>query len=414
MKGQVKTFNNHQFHTNTYEIGSKSGGVKYYKKTEKKTVINSNKDTKNQYNIISNKNYSRRGNFPEREISSVTHVVREKRPYSSTSSNLQKNKGIIANKNVYTHSISSTRNMNKSEDGKRRIENDRNFRKIEKVTKIIKNIPINKPPIIKKKEIEEKTEKKELIDNYQYHETKNIKNTNPRFFVIVEHKRLGGPVGGIYQETYMERKVFSEGSNRPQITEQNSKISTAEAQKRLISNKSEANLLRNRFIVTNPEASETTVNKRTTKTTTTTTTTKNEGPKVKSETITQQKKITRRASGKQSTEVTTKTEIKGEKHEKPEEKLTTRSSRTTTEKVGNAGSGKKVQQSSTTTTTTKTTTTTTTKKGGNASENTGIKVETKKETKIEKKGGEVVEGGASSIRKKYAKGKREFQITKAV
>ena len=274
--------------------------------------------------------------------------------------------------------------------------------------------PVRQPEPHVQETIIIKKKRKEYLDNYQYHETKNIKNTNPRFFVIVEHKRLGGPVGGIYQETYMERKVFSEGSNRPQITEQNSKISTAEAQKRLISNKSEANLLRNRFLVTNPEASETTVNKRTTKTTTTTTTTKNEGPKVKSETITQQKKVTRRASGKQSTEVTTKTEIKGEKHEKPEEKLTTRSSRTTTEKVGNAGSGKKVQQSSTTTTTTKTTTTTTTKKGGNASENIGTKVETKTETKIEKKGGEVVEGGASSIRKKYAKGKREFQITKAV
>ena len=210
MKGQVKTFNNHQFHTNTYEIGSKSGGVKYYKKTEKKTVINSNKDTKNQYNIISNKNYSRRGNLPEREISSVTHVVREKRPYSSTSSNLQKNKGIIANKNVYTHSISSTRNMNKSEDGKRRIENDRNFRKIEKVTKIIKNIPINKPPIIKKKEIEEKTEKKELIDNYQYHETKNIKKEKKK--TTVNHRRLCEP---FYHTIINNSKRYNSYTERP-------------------------------------------------------------------------------------------------------------------------------------------------------------------------------------------------------
>lgn len=36
-----------------------------------------------------------------------------------------------------------------------------------------------------------KTKRKEYLDNYQYHEAKNIKNAVPRFKVTVEIKRLG-------------------------------------------------------------------------------------------------------------------------------------------------------------------------------------------------------------------------------
>ena len=79
--------------------------------------------------------------------------------------------------------------------------------------------PVREPePRVEEKIIQTK-KKKEYLDNYQYHETKDIKNPNPRFQVIVEHQRLGDIIGGTFEETSLQRQVFSQGSNRPQITE---------------------------------------------------------------------------------------------------------------------------------------------------------------------------------------------------
>ena len=73
-------------------------------------------------------------------------------------------------------------------------------------------------PRVEEKIVQTK-KKKEYLDNYQYHETKNIKNPNPRFQVVVEHQRLGDIIGGTFEETTYQRQVFSQGSNRPQLTE---------------------------------------------------------------------------------------------------------------------------------------------------------------------------------------------------
>ena len=45
-------------------------------------------------------------------------------------------------------------------------------------------LPRTKSEIVEEK-IEIKKKRKEYLDNYQYHETKNIKNPNPRFQVVV-------------------------------------------------------------------------------------------------------------------------------------------------------------------------------------------------------------------------------------
>jgi hypothetical protein len=53
-----------------------------------------------------------------------------------------------------------------------------------------------------------KKKRKEYLDNYQYHETKVIRNPKPRNTSYVEHKRLGDIVGGTVEHTTYERQFF--------------------------------------------------------------------------------------------------------------------------------------------------------------------------------------------------------------
>ena len=71
----------------------------------------------------------------------------------------------------------------------------------------------------KPKRVEEtiimKRKKKEYLDNYQYHETKNLKNKKP---AVVIHERLGGPVGGTVEEISYQKTTLrggNAGKNRP-------------------------------------------------------------------------------------------------------------------------------------------------------------------------------------------------------
>ena len=56
--------------------------------------------------------------------------------------------------------------------------------------------------------IVQKKKRKEYLDNYQYHETKVIRNPKPRNTSYVEHKRLGDIVGGTYEQTTYERQIL--------------------------------------------------------------------------------------------------------------------------------------------------------------------------------------------------------------
>ena len=104
--------------------------------------------------------------------------------------------------------------------------------------------PVREPsPRVEEKIVITK-KKKEYLDNYQYKETKNIKSKNPRYQVIVEHKRLGDPIGGTFEETSYQRQIFAQGSSRPQIVEQTKTVTaTGSAEPKLRANKSEARLV---------------------------------------------------------------------------------------------------------------------------------------------------------------------------
>ena len=249
-------------------------------------------------------------------------------------------------------------------------------------------------PRIEEKIVQTK-KKKEYLDNYQYHETKEIKNKNPRFQVIVEHQRLGDIIGGTFEETSYQRQVFAQGSNRPQLTEKTTtvtKTGSATGQPTLRGNKSQVVLTKTKITGSAPQQ---TTGKRTTTTTTTTTKTSQRGgnPATGGKEKVTETSMKRRSEGtgsKTETKTETKTTTSGRGGESSTTTKTT--TRTTAQKPAES---KTTQQ----TTTTKTTTRTTKTSGGDG----GSKTETTV-TKTETSGGDAGAGG-SSIRKKYAKGR---------
>ena len=273
------------------------------------------------------------------------------------------------------------------------------------ITKIDAPRPLPKPKTPKplrapEPRIEEKIiikkKRREYLDNYQYHETKDIKNPNPRFHVYVEHKRLGDVIGGTFEETSYQRQVFAQGSNRPKITEKKTKITTTGTanQPKLNTNKSEA-LLKKANMPGGDKSSTTT-----TKTTTTRTTRQRGGnPKTATggkEKITETSVKNRREGTGSKTETRTekKTTTTGTRGGETSSSTTTK---TTTKTTSNADGGAATSETKTTSTTTKTTTTTTKTEGDEG------KSETKTETKTEKT--ESSGGAGGSIRMKYSKKK---------
>ncbi len=92
----------------------------------------------------------------------------------------------------------------------------RNFVKFESKLGTEKETDMTKIAGIKKtREIQPRTEekiiqkkkKKEYLDNYQYHETVDIKHPKPNRISIVAHKRLGDIIGGSEEITTYEREV---------------------------------------------------------------------------------------------------------------------------------------------------------------------------------------------------------------
>ena len=100
-------------------------------------------------------------------------------------------------------------------------EKEKNLQKIEEAPK-----PKPKPKPVARPRVEEKIIQKkkriEYLDNYQYHETKNIKN--PKRKSIVTHQRLGDIVGGVYEEhTYQRMSVNEMGKYSQQTTKTTSR-----------------------------------------------------------------------------------------------------------------------------------------------------------------------------------------------
>ena len=173
--------------------------------------------------------------------------------------------------------------------------------------------------------------KNEYMDNFSYHETKDLKRNNPRYFVVVEHTRKGDIFGGgNFEKTSYERQVYSQGGNRPKL-DGNDKLRGAKkpAQPPAKRNNTSNNTRRPNPVsatATNEKIQQTTMKRR------------NEGTVSKTESRTETK--------------TTTTGVRGQKKESTTSKTTTKTS-------SQRPAGGKTQ-----TTTTKTTRTTTTRTRG--------------------------------------------------
>lgn len=77
----------------------------------------------------------------------------------------------------------------------------------------------------KNEQIVQTRKKVEYLDNYQYHETKNIKN--PKKASIVTHQRLGDIVGGVYEEHTYQRMTMNDSGRGPKLySEQTTKTTS--------------------------------------------------------------------------------------------------------------------------------------------------------------------------------------------
>ena len=98
-------------------------------------------------------------------------------------------------------------------------EKNRDLKKIEEPKPAPKPKP--KPKVEPKPRVEEKIVQKkkrlEYLDNYQYHETKNIKNPDPKRVSIVSHQRLGDIVGGVYEESTYQRQTMTDSGRGPKL-----------------------------------------------------------------------------------------------------------------------------------------------------------------------------------------------------
>ena len=171
----------------------------------------------------------------------------------------------------------------------------------------------------------------EYIDNFSYHETKDLKRNNPRYFVVVEHTRKGDIFGGgNFEKTSYERQVYSQGGNRPKL-DGNDKLRGAkkpaqQPAKRTNTSNNTRKPNPTRATATNEKIQQTTMKRR------------NDGTVSKTESRTETK--------------TTTTGVRGQKKESTTSKTTTKTS-------SQRPAGGKTQ-----TTTTKTTRTTTTRTRG--------------------------------------------------
>ncbi len=106
--------------------------------------------------------------------------------------------------------------------------------------------PVREPSPRVEERIVIKKKRHEYLDNYQYHETKVIKDKNPRKQVLVEHQRLGEIIGGFYEEKTYQSQIFSQGTYHPKPNQRQtfSTHTTKTPNPRLRGNKSETTNVR--------------------------------------------------------------------------------------------------------------------------------------------------------------------------
>ena len=105
-------------------------------------------------------------------------------------------------------------------------EKEKNLQKIHEPPKP-KPKPTAEPRPRVEEKIIQKKKKVQYLDNYQYHETKNIKDNNPNRVSVVTHQRLGDIVGGSFEETTFQKQTITDsGKGRKLYSQQSAKTTT--------------------------------------------------------------------------------------------------------------------------------------------------------------------------------------------
>ena len=105
-------------------------------------------------------------------------------------------------------------------------EKEQDLKKIEEAPK---PKPKQKPKPQPRQRVEEKIiqkkKRREYLDNYQYKETKNVKN--PRTLSVVTHQRLGEIIGGVYEEHTFQRMTMNDTGRGPKLYSEETTTTTS-------------------------------------------------------------------------------------------------------------------------------------------------------------------------------------------
>ena len=182
--------------------------VEYYKRVEKNTISKNNAINNSRYNQCTSTTNNNTSYNRDNKIGRTNSFASNQRSLNNSYSSKQKFSFAekVKEKNNYIYYVSGVGYVNKNEDNK-------NEKKVIKV-----NNPPPKPKPKPKERISIKIQqtknisdmRKELVDNYQYHETKDLRKEAKQS--IVTHKRLCEPV---YSTIQKNSKKYSSHTEQP-------------------------------------------------------------------------------------------------------------------------------------------------------------------------------------------------------
>ena len=196
-----------EYNMKVYEYGPVKGKSEYYKKVVKTTTtttsnINSGgglkKYTSAANNLIYKKSngygkpgikFQRSNSFQKSGTSNNNRSYSSKEKFSYA--------GTMREKNNYVYYVSGVGFVNKNDDTKNNNQEKKEIKVIKKNPKPPMK-PRPRPETIVISQKKEDTGIKELVDNYQYHETKNLKQKNKKS--LVTHTRLSDPFYRLIQD----------------------------------------------------------------------------------------------------------------------------------------------------------------------------------------------------------------------
>ena len=204
---------NQKYNKGKNNLNYTTENVEYYKTFEKRTISNVGKGINTSYkqytSYIKKDNSNKQGN--KKEINNSFSLKQGHLNNSFSAKQKYSYSGKVSEKNNYVYYVSGVGYVSKNEENK----TDKNIIK----NKTIKPAPpktipkpVSKPNQIKiqQKKVTE-VDRKQIVDNYQYHETKDIKKENKKS--TVNHQRLCEP---FYSETNTRNsKKFSSYTEKP-------------------------------------------------------------------------------------------------------------------------------------------------------------------------------------------------------